>query len=251
MDVSEIEVFKPQDILARFGVLSVISSTGSGKTVLIKDILSHVHKHFDHIFVFSKTAHLQDAYDFVDKSLIHKTLDEAFIQKIWNSQVDLKTNNKKMKNILIILDDIVTDKLMRTSKIILELFSAGRHINVSLFVLSHNYTSLLPFQRNNTSFFASFALDSQKERKNFCEQYLSINSLEHGTKMFNDITKEKKYQCIIVETHKNGATFKEKVRKYIADPNAVIPFIKNTFIEDREIPFVLNKRPPTNTFKKK
>ena len=49
-----IDEFTPSSILDRDGILSVVAMTGCGKTVFIKDLLSHVHKAFKKIIMMSK-----------------------------------------------------------------------------------------------------------------------------------------------------------------------------------------------------
>lgn len=241
--MSRIERFNPKDLLVRDGVMSVIASTGSGKTVFIIDCLAQIHNSFDHVILISKTARLQKCYDFIDRSMIYDTFDEKFLGELWETQKKKKLEGLPLERILIIFDDVLNDKEVRRSTIFDDYFTGGRHINISVWLLSHNFTTLKPLQRNNTCWFVSFDLDSHKERDNLCSQYLSTSSQKEGMDLFTEIVREAKFQCIVIEGHKNGCSIEEKVKKYIANPNPKPFKIKNTIGKLQQNTHFINSRP--------
>jgi hypothetical protein len=224
----DIQEFDPKDLLMRDGVMSIVAGTGSGKTVFIKDCLSHVRKAFKHIILFSKTAKLQRCYDFIDPSMIHEQFDEEYLTKLYNDHVQKQLNGDKQERTLLIFDDILNEKAVRRSSIFDDYFTGSRHLGISLWLLSHNYTSLKPLQRVNTCWFVSFDLDSYRERKNFCCEYLSADNVPVGMRIFDNIVKEKKHQCIVIECHKKGCGITDKIKKYVANPEPEPFKIKKT-----------------------
>ena len=226
-----IKEFVPEDILVRDGVMSIVAQTGAGKSCLIIDLLSKIHTSFEHIIMFSKTAKLQRCYDFLDRELIYDRFDEEFLTALWNDRVNKQLLGLEQERTLIIFDDILCDPKIRSSHILKDLFCGSRHLAISMWCLSHNYTVLSPIQRQNTCWFVAFDLDSYKEKQNLVGQYLSAQNQKVGEILFKRITKEKKYQCIIIEAHKSGAPVEDKVRKYISNPKPPKFKIKAKVIE--------------------
>jgi hypothetical protein len=213
------EQFDPEELLKRDGVMSVIAMTGAGKSVFIIDCLSKIYKNYDHVFMISKTAKLQKCYSFFDKECIIDKFDEVFLKEIWENNTQKVLSGKKPERILLIFDDVLNDRKVRKSTVLDDLYTGGRHVGISMWCLSHNFTTLKPLQRNNTSWFVSFDIDSHKERENLTSQYINVDSKQEAMQIFKDIVREKPYQCIIIISHKNGSENKSKIKKYIANPS--------------------------------
>lgn len=81
-----ISTFDPKTMIDMPGCVSITAMTGAGKTVLIKDLLSHTHKSFDKIYLISSTAELQTIYDFIPRENIMKSFDETFIAGLIDRQ---------------------------------------------------------------------------------------------------------------------------------------------------------------------
>ncbi len=213
------QVFDPKSLLDRDGLMCIIAMTGSGKTVLIKDLLSHIYKEYKSVLMFSRTAKLQKCYDFIDRSCIYDTFDENVLTELWDHHKALQLAGKKLDRTLIIMDDLICDKNFKKSSILDDYCVGGRHLGFNLWILSQNFTSLKPLMRNNASWSVAFDLDSANERKHFVGQYLSAKNNRVGDLLFRKIVKEAPYQCIVIENHKVGASTDEKVRKFIANPS--------------------------------
>lgn len=213
------KIFDPKSLLDRYGVVSIVASTGSGKTVFLTDCLSQIHTHFKHVFLFSKTAKLQKCYDFLDRSLIHDTFDAEFLDKYYKETVQKKLDNLELEPTLFLFDDICTDSRIRSSALMNDYYTGSRHLKISLWILSHSFTQLAPLCRQQSCWFVSFDLDSYFESDKMVRQYLSAESNVIGMKLFKKIVKEKPYQCIVIESHKSGASLEDKVKKFVANVN--------------------------------
>lgn len=221
----EISEFSPEDLSEiTGGVVAMIGGTGSGKTVLLKNLLSKTHKNYNKIYLFSRTAKLQSAYDFVPRSFITDDFDEQKLSDIWDLQINKNEKNEKMENILVILDDIITSPSYKRSKMLEECSISARHLNITVILLSQNFTSIKPIVRNNIRIAICFQMQSKKEREKFAEQFLGADSAKAGDLLLRRIT-DVKYQCLIVQVYKNGETLSNKVKKYIADPSVKIKLV--------------------------
>jgi len=218
----EIQEFSPEDIQEiSGGIIAICAATGSGKTVLLKDILSKIHTNYDKIHVFSRTAKLQESYDFVPRYMITDDFDEELLTEIWNHQVDTHQQEKPLEQVLLILDDIIASPSYKKSKMLDEVAYGARHLKITVILLSQNMSSIKSSIRNNIRIAIAFQLSSKREREKFVEQFLAAENNRIGDVLFRRIT-DVKYQSIIVQAYKSGALINEKVKRYIADPNVKI-----------------------------
>lgn len=211
------------------GVCLLISPTGSGKTVLLKHMLSQIGKSFKNHFMFSNTAHLQDAYSFYPRELMSR-FDEEKLEQIWNSQ-----QSNKEDRTLLIMDDVIADSNFQKSKMIPEVAFGGRHVGLMIIILSQNFTSIKPAIRNNARIAISFALSSKKETEKFVEAFMATISNRVGYLVFRKITGQK-YRAVIVCNYKVGEAFTDRVYQFTADPD-----VKITFFEEQMKPKKVTK----------
>ncbi|KAH9253739.1 hypothetical protein BASA81_008357 [Batrachochytrium salamandrivorans] len=229
--------FDPETLAEIPGNLSLTAMTGAGKTLLIIDWLSKIHKKFDSIYVFSRTAKIQKCYNFIPRENITDHFDEELLTKLFALHKSKKEANidAELPKVLLIFDDVVNDLAYKRSKIFDNLFTEGRHYNFSSWFLTQKFTLLKPLQRVNVRWAVAFDLDTKKEREYFCQDYLSAHNNQVGEMLFKRIVKERKYQAVIVEIYKNGESVDQKVKKYVADPNVKA--------------FKIKKNPPLIQFK--
>lgn len=218
------------------GVVAIVAPTGAGKTVLLKHLLSMIHKEYDQMMMFSGTAKLQNAYDFFPRSMISDEFDEEKLSNMWQKQVkdyeesknssdlyhlNCRRPKKKLDKCIVILDDIIHDKEYIKSKTMLEVSTGGRHLNILVILLSQYITKIKPVIRANIRLAISFQLTQKREREKFIEEFLSIENDQIGDILFRKITGVK-YQSIVVCVHRVGARTEDKVFKFIADENCKI-----------------------------
>lgn len=225
---SKIVDFDPKTICSIPGCVSITAMTGAGKTILIRDFLKQTEDHFKEVHLISRTAKSQSIYDFIPRDNIKDDFDEDFLSSLYQQRKLKKLNNNKVSldPVLIIFDDIINDPMYKKSKIIDNIFTEGRHYNISVWFLTQNFTSLKQLQRNNVRWAISFCHDTALERDKFSSSYLSVQNDRIGRLLFNKITKEKPYQCVVVEVYKVGVDPCEKIKKYIANPDVKDPKVK-------------------------
>lgn len=218
------------------GVIAIVAPTGAGKTVLLKHLLSMIHKEYDQIMMFSGTAKLQKVYDFFPRSMISDHFDEEKLLNMWQKQIkDFEESKnpsepyhlgsrrpkKKLEKCMVILDDVIHDKEYIKSKAILEVATGGRHLNILVILLSQYITKIKPVIRANIRLAISFQLTQKREREKFIEEFLSLENNQIGDILFRKITGVK-YQSIVVCIHRVGDSTEKKVFKFIADENSKI-----------------------------
>lgn len=250
------------------GVNAIIAPTGSGKTVLLKNILNTVHKKYDDIVLMSRTAKFQEAYNFFPRHQILDDYSEQFLTDLWNKQSEAylefasndlaakpfgpsrwtfskslnRVKKKKREKVLVILDDVIASPSYQSSKIINELAFGARHVGITLWVLSQNFTSIKPAIRNNIRILCAFWLDSEIERKKVIYQFLSTKNHNIGDLLYKKITGTK-YQAIIISNYKSGAPLEEKVKKFIGDPKVKVVMTKEEKVPKNDLVWSMTTDP--------
>lgn len=175
--------------LGELGVIPVnpfrmlcIGKSQSGKSTLILNLLNRKEFYkgfFDRVYLFSTSfeedtdwkSYLKDTKDNVETS---NDLSEEIIEEIITSQKEhiAKRGKRFSPQILIILDDIVTNKTLK-SKTIKDLLFYGRHYLISIIISSQSYKEInrpLRLQATNIALFKP----SQDEIKRVAEENSNV-----------------------------------------------------------------------------
>ncbi len=194
------------------GLITIIAPTGSGKSVLLKHIVSSTHKKFEEIYLICPTAKLQKIYDWMPDENIIDNYDKDFMSSLWTRK---KLN--KEGNVLVIIDDSIDDPNFRRCKVLDEIAHGGRHASLFVIILSQDFNSIKMTHRKNARISISFQLPSKREREKFTETYMSLENNHIGEILYKKITGEK-YQCVACLNYKVGSMLSEKIKKFTADP---------------------------------
>ena len=208
----EIPAYDLNEMKNLSGLIMICSPTATGKTYLLKDILHHIHEEYkNNITMFSGTAKLQDVYNFFPRKYIFDEYLEKEMEAIWEHQ--FKADKKERKKHLIILDDILHDKEFKNSKVFKKIATGGRHLDITIILLTQYLKAVGPIIRNNTRLFIAFETDSYKEREKIIDDFLSFDTKGEGDIIYKEITKVP-YQCMFVAVYQKNKM--GKVYKYIA-----------------------------------
>lgn len=213
-----------------------------GKTHLMTHIMSKIGKRFDEIYLFSGTAEVQpDAWRFIPKCCKVAAFDESRIQEIMDVQseriaqirskiknVDKRDGaeigriiNKKCEHVMLIFDDIVSDRRVVRSGMLDNLYTLGRHLRISQVILSQNanaQNSVGLSVRNNVDYVFTSCMPSEPMYERLAENYFGVEGKKQGVKVLKAITSED-YTFAVAEIHKSGRRkLKDYVRKIKAPP---------------------------------
>ena len=140
-----------------------VSMRNSGKSKSIRNLVVELLKEKPHLILFSTTAYreLNDDYKFLQDSMFAKVYPgskddiDLHIDGILKHCKDMKAKHKGSKfsySLMVIFDDIIVTK--RNDKVA-ELFTQGRHYNISVIVSSQNAAYFLdPTKRSNIDYLA-------------------------------------------------------------------------------------------------
>lgn len=207
----------------------VLAKRRSGKSVLIKDILSYAKDNYKSAHVFSLTAHLQpELFDYVPKGNMYKGLDMERLDAIYNEQqkyiqkeLQKKKKKEKCDHVLLIFDDVIADPNIRSNvsgKTFTNLFILGRHINLAVIVLSQYFGGkygLNAVCRKNCDFIFSFIPSSEGDREILCKEHLSTKSYKHGQLILDQVFNEA-YNVLCICGYKMSPNYEDYVYTYKA-----------------------------------
>jgi len=126
--------------------IGLIAKRNSGKSCLLKYLVEAERHKFNKIYVICPTEKINRFYsDIVDDECIFDNYDEKWVEKLINKMTMINSNKpqKERKNVLLILDDIVSDHNFHQSPTLKKLFIRGRHINIGI-ILTFQYLNLIP-----------------------------------------------------------------------------------------------------------
>lgn len=147
-----------------------IAKRRSGKSILAEYIVNKLldHDKIDIVYIFSKTcifphnwASINPKYKVceLDFNLIYKIMEFQRDQIINKNKKNNKNKNKKIEQVCFVFDDILDSRedgqkgLNNLVKLLEDLFTTGRHINISVMVL-HQYIKhvITPSIRGNIDY---------------------------------------------------------------------------------------------------
>lgn len=142
------------DIIAK--IISIVAKRGSGKSELVKHILRLYNNLFIAVFLISPTE-FTDAYKgLIPDNRIYTEYNEEWVMRLIHKmeQENKQKSKEEKKNILLILDDCLSDITMRSSKIksLKILASRGRHMSISVIITAQSLKQLSPIFRQNTDY---------------------------------------------------------------------------------------------------
>jgi len=151
--------------LPKFFTISIASKRGSGKSVLVSEIMRDLLKREEHrvdmFVVMSGSAGLNNDYtDIVPANLIMH-FSEEMMNRIWEHQA--RISPEKREHICLVLDDCLGDKDAVRNPTIQKWYSVCRHISASLIVISqHTSVLLTPIIRSNSDLIVYSKLNRQQ-----------------------------------------------------------------------------------------
>ena len=182
--------------------VGLIAKRNSGKSCLLKYLVqAEIHK-FNKVYVICPTEKINRFYsDIVDDECIFDNYDEKWVDKLINKMTLINSNKpqKERKNVLLILDDIVSDHNFHQSPTLKKLFIRGRHINIAI-ILTFQYLNLMPpVARNNMEYLFCGQMNKQSIDLLISEFISGDISKEDFLKMFYRCTRD--YNFLVINNN--------------------------------------------------
>ncbi len=172
----ELFIFEPHNML-------ITGITNCGKTHFILDLLETIYKdYFDFIVLFCPTFEFNKTYnrDIVTKNKKFIVLNSKAVKNNLDNCIKIAIDIYKGSNTLFIIDDCANlhDSKIRESELCFLAFS-GRHFNITTWVLTQKYNSIVKDYRENIRFLVLFYNKDKMALKNALEENQIIPKDEH------------------------------------------------------------------------
>jgi len=150
----------------------MIASRNSGKSTLIRSLWhSQLASQFDVVLCFCSTDFDEKYQDTFPGTLFYEELQSAVIERTLKVQEQRKRAQKKMARILVVVDDLSTDR-ERYDPMLKRLYTRGRHYDVSI-IFSTQATQLSDsVWRNNSDYVFIGRQMGARAREMVVEQFL-------------------------------------------------------------------------------
>lgn len=135
-------------------IVALFGKRCSGKSRLLRYLVDTEKDIFKKIFVFCPTETVNNFYSsLVPKECIFDSYNNEWMMKLIQKMTDLKTNdNNNNHNVLVILDDCISDTNFHQCPSLNILCTRGRHINISVIITTQYIYAIPPLMRNNLDF---------------------------------------------------------------------------------------------------
>lgn len=231
LNFSEFDAKKELKDTKNFSAL-IFAKRRSGKSVLVRDLLSKIHKWYESVYIFCETIEMQsDLYQFIPKQNRFSTFDEAMLEEIYNKQekeimklssIHGEHRKPTFPHIMVIFDDFIGNAKVRTSPIFTRYAILGRHSNIAYIALSQEVGGKggIPKPiRANSDLIICFMIESEYDRELIVTQFLSIHGKKIGDKIIKKVTynDEKPYQALIICNFKKTSNMEQICKTYNAN----------------------------------
>jgi len=220
----EIRKFDPT-VIKPDSVITLCGKRGSGKTYLLREILSY-HKSIPAGIVISPTEQANQFFQkFIPNFLIYDEYHPDIIQKFLDRQIKInKDRNDQIKKYgysdidpraFLILDDCLYDKSWPNDKNIRSIFMNGRHYNIFFIVTMQYCLGLPPILRSNVDYVFIFKNNMIKEREKLYNYYAGMfNDFPTFCKVMDHCTTD--YSCLAVDNKTQSNKLEDQVKWYKA-----------------------------------
>lgn len=172
---------------------SLCAKRNSGKSVLLKYLVESQREKFAKIYVVCPTERVNCFYsDMVDEKCIFDSWSESWCDQLIKLMSDKNKGKSKrdLTNILLILDDCMSDTDFHHSKALIKLYTRGRHVGIGVIVTCQYLVSLPPVCRNNADWVVVGQLNHASISL-MADEYLSGNIDKRDfIKLYNRATKD-------------------------------------------------------------
>jgi hypothetical protein len=177
-DAPELPVLSVEELVDKMRVpfaLSCASRRNTGKTFYISHLINALvmKKKIDYVLVMSNTIAVNDDYKFLPPAL-RQPYNEGIIRKLMKRQADIPKAERKQ--VLLVCDDVLTDKEAEKSRLLKKLFVMGRHFDISIVLASQSANGfiLTPTIKNNSD----FILFSRLNRHHLINLYEALTNID-------------------------------------------------------------------------
>ena len=181
--------------------ISVVAKRNSGKSILIRYLINKQKHLFSKIFVICPTEKINPFYDKITKEdCIFDEWNESWVEELIESLTKINTHKplSERKNVLLILDDCMSDINYNSSKSMKLIYTRGRHFNLSIIATCQYLNSLPKICRSNCDLIITGQMNLSSIEM-MANEYCSNLDKSEFIKLFNRSTKD--YNFLVINNN--------------------------------------------------
>ena len=181
--------------------ISVVAKRNSGKSILIRYLINKQKHLFTKIFVICPTEKINPFYDKITKEdCIFDEWNESWVEELIESLTKINTHKplSERKNVLLILDDCMSDINYNSSKSMKLIYTRGRHFNLSIIATCQYLNSLPKICRSNCDLIITGQMNLSSIEM-MANEYCSNLDKREFVRIFNRSTKD--YNFLVINNN--------------------------------------------------
>jgi len=177
----------------------------SGKTQFIRHAMKAFRRYFPEVYVFTLTKVDIEYERFVPNKFIFQGYNDEIIAAILERQERRQTAMRKRGvndqniNVLIVLDDCITDDVLKYSTTAKTIFYNGRHLYISIMINSQDQKAITPGLRTNTDMVCSFPVRSHRDKEAVRENYADFVKNDVDFEDVASVVRETPYTIMFID----------------------------------------------------
>lgn len=185
--------------------ISIYGKRRSGKTQFTRHFLKAMRPYFPEVYVFTLTKVDNEYTRFVPDKYIFEGYQDAVVDAILRRQEARQRDMRKRGvndiniNVLLILDDCITNDVLKYSETMKTIFYNGRHLYMSIVVNSQDHKAITPGLRTNTDMVACFPVRSQRDKEAVRENYADFVKNDADFEEVADVVRETPYTILFID----------------------------------------------------
>ena len=181
--------------------ISVVAKRNSGKSILIRYMINKQKHLFSKIFVICPTEKINPFYNQItNEDCIFDEWNESWVEELIETLTKINTHKplSERKNVLLILDDCMSDINYNSSKSMKLIYTRGRHFNLSIIATCQYLNSLPKICRSNCDLIITGQMNLSSIEM-MANEYCSNLDKSEFIKLFNRSTKD--YNFLVINNN--------------------------------------------------
>ena len=198
-------------------IITVIGKRGSGKTVLLRDLMYQLRDRFDLVLALTGTEASADAFrQYIPECFIFDVEIKKIAKAVEIAKVLRKHGNTR--EILIIMDDFMDKKSILDADVFRDIGYNGRNFNFTLIISLQYCMEMKPFLRSQIDYCFVFFEPNRSNRKKLWEYFFGIfDDFDSFTHTLSKCTRN--FECMVLDTTQNTGDVQDQLHYYKSDIN--------------------------------
>jgi hypothetical protein len=199
-------------------IIILVGKRGTGKSVLQRDLMSHLYNMWDFGLAMTPTEESADMFrKHMPDSWIYSGFSTAKLEQMLSTQREL-CKHKKQKNLFLLLDDCMYDKKILKTLQIRDLFMNGRHMHITLCNAVQYIMDMGPDLRTQVDYVFALRENIISNKAKLWKYFFGMfEKYEDFAKVMDKCTAN--HGCLVMDNTTGSCNIEECIYWYKASPN--------------------------------